>query len=89
MTQITGPHGVSRLTPPQGHAHGDLALLHYPLTVFFTVLRVPAALDCHMNVVQLQVNAALVQVFNAGITNSRQNAPQVGVAGEEGCFDQR
>ena len=41
-----------------------------------------------MHVVQVQIDAGLVQVVDARIAHGRQDAAQVRVAGKEGCLDQ-
>ena len=42
-----------------------------------------------MHVVQVQVDQALVQIVDAGITHRRQDAPEVRVAGKKGRLHQR
>ena len=41
-----------------------------------------------MHIVQVQVDAGLVQVVNAGVAHGRQDAAQVRVAGKKGRLDQ-
>ena len=41
-----------------------------------------------MHVVEVQLNQALIEITDPGITHRGQDATQVGVAGKEGCFDQ-
>ena len=89
MAQVARPHRVAGRAAAQVDAHGDLALLHHALAVFFAVRRVAAAVDGHVHVVQVQVDPGLIQVFNARITHGRQNAPQVRIAGEERGLDER
>ena len=74
MTQVAGPDGVCSLAPAQLHANGDLALLHDTLTIGFLVGGVSPSTLSHADIVQIQVDAVWVQVFNAGITHGGQNA---------------
>ena len=52
MAQVTSPHGVAGLASAQQHAHGDLALAHHALAVFFAVAGVAAALGDDVDIIR-------------------------------------
>ena len=58
-------------------AHRDLTLVHYPLSVFFAVVRVALSLSGNLHVIEIQIQLPGVKVINASITDSSQNATQV------------
>ena len=89
MAEIAGPHRLAGLATAQVDAHGDFALLHDALAVFFAVGRVAPALGDHVHIVQVQLDAVLVQVGNARVAHGGQDAAQVRVAGVKGGFHQR
>ena len=74
MTQIAGPYRLCGIATTQHHAHHDLLLLHHALAVFFLVGRIAAAVDHHMHIVQVQIDLGLIQIGNAGIAHSGQDA---------------
>ncbi len=73
----------------QVDAHRDLSLLHHTLAVFFAVARQAAALLNHMHVIEEEIDQALIEIVDAGVTHRGQDAAQVGVAGEERRLHQR
>ena len=89
MAQVTGPDPVGGITTAQQHTDGDLGLLHDPLAIFFAVGGVTPTLDRHMDIVQVQVNAGLVQIGNAGVAHGGQYAAEVRVTGKKSGLDQR
>ena len=74
MRQIAGPHLRPRITTRQHHTHTNLALLHHPLPVFFTVIRIATTLLRHPDIIQIQINLAHIQIRHTGITNRREYA---------------
>ena len=87
LVAVTDDHG--RVTAPQQYANGNLALLHDALTVLLPVRRISATPNCHMNVVEVQINTSLVQIVDARVADGRQNAAQVGITGIKSGLDQR
>ena len=55
-----------------------IALLHHALTVFFAVLRAAAASGDDVDVIEVQVDQALVQVGNAGVAHGGEDAARLG-----------
>ena len=88
MTQVTRPDRIKRITPAQDHAHRDLALLHDALAILFTVQGIATALHRHMHLIQVKVNATLIQIINASVPHSGQNAAQVRVTGKKSSLHQ-
>src|SRR3990167_9917676 len=74
VAEIAGPHGFGGWASAQPHPHGDFALLHHTLAVFFAVAGIASPTRCHMHIVQMQLDTRLVQIVNAGIADSCQNA---------------
>src|SRR5262245_56673668 len=63
VRQVAGPHGRRGLAAFEHDADRDLALAHHALAVFLAVARGATAGLRHLHVVQVQIDAADVEVF--------------------------
>src|SRR3989338_10814480 len=65
VAQVASPHRILRIATAQQHAHGDLALLHHALAILLVVLGVAPALRGHVHIVEVEIDAGLIEVVNA------------------------
>ena len=89
VTQITCPDGIAGIATPQVHPHRNFALFHDPLAILFTVQGITPTLGRHMHIIQKELDFALIQISNTGITDGCENTSQIGITGKKCGLDQR
>src|SRR6266853_3635457 len=86
--QIAGPHRGRRQPAVEHDAYRDLAFRNDPLSVLFTVGRGATAVLRHQHLVQVQLDAADLQIAHAGVADRGEEPPQIRIGGEERGFHQ-
>src|SRR5712671_540510 len=88
VRQIAGPHRGRRKPAVEHDANRDLAFCHYALSVLFTIRRGAAPVLRHQHLVEVQLDAADLQITHAGVADRGEEPPQIRVGGEERGFHQ-
>src|SRR5712671_2598939 len=86
--QVAGPHRGRRKPAVEHDANRDLAFRHYALSVLFTIRRGAAPVLRHQHLVEVQLDAADLQIAHAGVADRGEEPPQIRIGGEKRGFHQ-